>query len=158
MDPVVKWAAALCVAAVGCTALQILAPKGGMGRIFRLITAAFFLCCMASPLLSANSLINLDIGDMPSEVSNDIIKERVKEQFEAQVNEALGRVAEQTLNNYDIKLSKIEVNMDTGEGGSIYINGVVLYLDKQYRSKAIQAKQIMEERLNVEVTVLISDD
>ncbi|MDD3692449.1 MAG: stage III sporulation protein AF [Oscillospiraceae bacterium] len=155
MDAVVKWASALCVAAITCTALQILAPKKGMGRIFRLITAAFFLCCMASPMLSIYSDFNLNVDNVPPEVSADIIKERVKQQFEQQVNVAMTRVAEQTLKNYDIKLSKIDVNMDTGEDGSIYISGVVLYLDKQDRSKAIAAKQILEQRLDVEVTVLI---
>ncbi len=155
MDAVVKWASALCVAALACAALQILAPKKGMGRIFRLITAAFFLCCMASPMLSIYSNLNLNVDNVPSEVSADIIQERVKQQFEQQVNAAMTSVAQQTLKNYDIKLSKIQVNMDTGEDGSIYISGVVLYLDKQDRSKAIAAKQIMEQRLDVEVTVLI---
>ena len=156
MDAVVKWASALCVAAVGCTILQILAPKKGMGRIYRLITAAFFLCCMASPLFSVNSLLNFDIGDMPSEVSDDIMREKVKQQFELQVNTALGRIAEQSLENYGVKFSKIKVNMDRDEYGSIYINGVVLYLDQKQMSKAITAKQVLEERLGVEVTVLTS--
>ena len=155
MGDVIKWAAALCVAAAGCTALQILAPKKGMGRIFRLITAAFFLCCMASPLLSMKSILPIDIEGLPEEVSADAIKERVQKQIESQVNAALKQTAEQTLANYNIKVLKIEVNMDTDEDSRIYISGVVLYLDKQNRSQAITAKQVMEQRLGVEVTVMI---
>ena len=49
MDAVRSWAIALCAAAIGCTLLQILAPKDGMGRIFKLLIAAFFLCCLAAP-------------------------------------------------------------------------------------------------------------
>ena len=62
MNSVSQWAAGLCVAAVGCTALQMLAPKGGLGKLFRLIIAAFFLCCMASPLLSLKDIRGLSIG------------------------------------------------------------------------------------------------
>ena len=37
MDGIKAWAIALCAAAVGCSLLHMLAPKGGMGRLFKLI-------------------------------------------------------------------------------------------------------------------------
>ena len=43
--------------------------------------------------------------------------------------------------------------MDTGEDGGIYITKIILYLDKQNTANAIAAKQVMEQRLGVEVTV-----
>ena len=155
MDEVTKWAAALCVAAVGCAAMQMLAPKGGLGRLFKLITVAFFLCCMVSPLLSMKSILPLQMDGMPEEVSADVLQERVKAQFKDQVTAAMQKVAEQTLANYHIPLAKVEVGMDTKEDGSIYINSVTVYLDKQNSAKAIAAKQVMEQRLGVEVNVKI---
>ncbi|HBT63775.1 MAG TPA: hypothetical protein DEB10_03815 [Ruminococcaceae bacterium] len=158
MNEVTKWAATLCVAAIGCTALQMLAPKKGMGNIFKMITAAFFLCCLVSPLLSMKSILPLNINSIPNEVSADIIEEQVKKQFEEQVTAALQMKVDQTLKNYDILLLKVEINMDTGEDGSIYISGVVLYLDKQSRLKAVAAKQVAEELLGTEVIVLVQED
>ena len=65
---------------------------------------------------------------------------------------------EQVFKNYGIVLTKVEVNMDIRESQSIYINNVVLYLDKQSRLKAIQAKQLAEEILGIEVTVSIDGE
>ena len=56
MDGIKAWAIALCAAAVGCSLLHMLAPKGGMGRLFKLIIAAFFLCCMIAPLMNLKSM------------------------------------------------------------------------------------------------------
>ncbi|HHV51284.1 MAG TPA: hypothetical protein GXX54_06210 [Clostridiales bacterium] len=158
MSGITQWAAALCVAAIGCTALQILAPKKGMGNIFKLIIAAFFLCVMISPLLAGRSILNLDFNDISSEISADAIQIRVAEQFKNQVTSAVKAKMEQVFKNYGIVLTKVEVNMDIRESQSIYINNVVLYLDKQSRLKAIQAKQLAEEILGIEVTVSIDGE
>ncbi|MDD2361917.1 MAG: hypothetical protein PHH84_03015 [Oscillospiraceae bacterium] len=155
MDSITRWAGALCFAAVGCTAFQILAPKKGMGKIFRLLTAAFFLCCLASPLLSVKSIIKIDFKNLPRVASTYDIQEKVKEQFKSQVNAALELTARQTLSEQNIELGKIEANIDIDEDSRIYINGVVLYLDKQSRSMSLTAEQLMEERLGVDVTVMI---
>ncbi|MDD4546817.1 MAG: hypothetical protein PHR24_05925 [Oscillospiraceae bacterium] len=155
MDGITKWAAALCFAAVGCTAFQILAPKKGLGNIFRLITAAFFLCCLASPLLSVKSIEDINFDNLPRAVSADDIQHKVKQQIKSQVNTALELTARQTLSEHNIELGKIEANIDIDEDSRIYINGVVLYLDKQNRSLSLTAEQLMEERLGVEVTVII---
>lgn len=56
MDGIQGWAAALCVAAIGCALMQMLAPKDGLGRIFKLMLGAFFLCCMVMPLLQMGSI------------------------------------------------------------------------------------------------------
>lgn len=158
MDDITKWAAALCVAAIGCTALQMLAPKKGLGSIFKMITAAFFLCCLAVPLLSMNSILSLNIDSLPREVAAGEIEERVQKQFEEQVASALKVKLEQAFKNYNITLTEIEVNMDTGEDGSIYINEVVLYLDKQSQSEAIAAKQLAEDLLGIDVTIMIAEN
>ena len=158
MNEVVKWAAALCTAAVGCTALQMLAPKGGLGKLFKLITAAFFLLCLVSPLLSMKNLTSLSLDSLPSEVSGEVLQERVQAQFEQQVNAALLETANNALKNYDIQAAKMSVLMDTGEDGGIYITKITLYLDKQNASQAIAAKQVMEQRLGTEIKVEILPD
>ena len=73
MNSITQWAAGLCVAAVGCTALQMLAPKGGLGKLFRLLIAAFFLCCMVSPLLSLKDIRALSVDKLPEEVSASLV-------------------------------------------------------------------------------------
>ena len=47
------------MAAIGCALMQMLAPKDGMGKIFKLMLGAFFLCCMTMPLLQLRSILSL---------------------------------------------------------------------------------------------------
>lgn len=155
MGSVTAWAAMLCTAAIGCTVMQILSPKKGMGEIFKLIVAAFFLCCMVSPLLSMKNILSLDWQTTRQEVTAEELDARVRKQFESQVATALSRTANDLLEPYHIPVAKIEAKMDTDEQGSIYITKVVLYLPKKYRSQAALAKQVLENGLGTDVEVII---
>lgn len=153
MDAIRAWAAALCVVAVGCALMQMLAPKGGLGRVYKLLIAAFFLCCMIAPLLGLRSLKDLDLSLLPEEVSADLLQERVNDQLERQIDAALQQVTKDTLKNYQIEVQKVAAQTDTSDDGRIYIRQVTLYLDKQNLRKAQQARQVMEQRLGVDVIV-----
>ena len=79
MDGIKGWAAALCVAAIGCALMQMLAPKDGLGKIFKLMLAAFFLCCMAMPLLELGSITSLHVDSLPGDVTNELLQEKVED-------------------------------------------------------------------------------
>lgn len=151
MDSVKGWAAMLCAVALGCALLQMLAPKEGLGRIFKLIAAAFFLCCLVTPLLSLKSLTRLSVDFLPEEVRADVLQERVNEQVLRQIDAALQRVTTEALEGRNIKVEKVEAQTDTSEDGSIYIERVILYMDKQNIKNAMTARQVMEQRLGVTV-------
>ena len=153
MDGIKAWAIALCAAAVGCSLLHMLAPKGGMGRLFKLIIAAFFLCCMIAPLMNLKSMTQLDIDALPEDVRADVLQERVNGQVERQINAALLRVTNDTLKNYNTQAEKVVAKTDTSADGSIYIRQVVVSLDKKNANRAAEVRQILESRLGVDVTV-----
>ena len=153
MDAVRSWAIALCAAAIGCTLLQILAPKDGMGRIFKLLIAAFFLCCLAAPLLQIKNLTRLDFSGLPDEVASGVLQQRVNEQAVSQINAALGEIAGHAVERYGIEMEIIAVETDTSADGSIYIRQVVVSLDKKNANRAAEVRQILESRLGVDVTV-----
>lgn len=77
MDGIKGWAAALCVAAISCALMQMLAPKDGLGKIFKLMLGAFFLCCMAMPLLELGSITSLHVDSLPGDVTNELLQEKV---------------------------------------------------------------------------------
>ena len=153
MDGVKEWAAALCVAAIGCALLQMLAPKEGMGRLFRILIAAFFLCCLVTPLLSICKISSLTVDWLPDEVQSEMLQEEVNNQLEEQINAALMRVAKEKLAAYDIQVEKIAAITDTSETGSIYIERVVLYLDEKNQANSITARQVMEQELGLTVDI-----
>lgn len=158
MEAIKSWAVALCAAAVGCSLLHMVAPKNGMGRIFRLITAAFFLCSLLAPLMTLKHIRPLAQLELPESVTADTLQERVNSQIERQINAALLRVTNETLKNYGTKAEKVEAKTDTSADGGICITQIVLYMDKQHFHDAIAAKQVMEKRLEVEVLIQEADD
>lgn len=153
MEAVKSWAAALCVVAIGCTLVQYLAPKGGMGRIFRILIAAFFLCCLVSPLLSIKGLSSLPLDMLPEEIQADMLQEKVNEQLERQIETAVEGIVQTALDNYHLEAEKIETITDTSEDGSIYMKQIILYLDKQSLSQAATVKQVLEQRLETPVVL-----
>ena len=153
MDGIKDWAAALCVAAIGCALMQMLAPKDGMGKIFKLMLGAFFLCCMTMPLLQLRSISGLDVGSLPSEVTNELLQEKVDAQLRRQVETTVRQLAEKALESRGVKAEKIAVTTDTSEDGGIYIQQVTIYLDKQNKPKALAAREVLEQQLGVSVVL-----
>ena len=153
MDSIKAWAAALCVAAIVCAMLQMLAPKEGTGKIFKLILSAFFLCCLIMPLLNAGSLTRLDISALPGEVQAELLEERVNQQLMRQVQETVEQLSRTVLESSGVEAEKIEVKTDTSEEGSIYIQQVTVTLDKQSKPKALAAREVLEKQLGVNVVM-----
>lgn len=153
MDSIKAWAAALCIAAIVCAVLQMLAPKEGTGRVFKLILSAFFLCCLIMPLLKAGSLSRLDISFLPGEVQAELLEDRVNQQLVSQVQATVERLTETVLDSSGVKAEKIEVKTDTSEEGSIYIQQVTITLDKQSKPKALAAREVLEKQLGVSVVI-----
>lgn len=94
MDGIKGWAAALCVAAISCALMQMLAPKDGLGKIFKLMLGAFFLCCMAMPLLELGSITSLHVDSLPGDVTNELLQEKVDAQLRRQVEATVRQMAE----------------------------------------------------------------
>ena len=153
MDAVKAWAAGLCAVSMGCVLLKMLAPKGGMGKLIHLIIAAFFVCCFAAPLMKLTALEEWELPELSSSTQAQALEQIVTQQLERQIDTALGETARTVLSNYGIEMTKISAQTDTSEDGGIYITRITLYLDKQNISQAAAAKQVMEQRLGMEVFV-----
>lgn len=153
MGSIKAWAAALCIAAIVCAVLQMLAPKESTGKVFRLILSAFFLCCLILPLLKAGSLDRLDISFLPAEVRAELLEDRVNRQLMSQVEKTVEQLARTILDSSGVTAEKIQVKTDTSEEGSIYIQQVTITLDKQSKPKALTAKEVLEKQLGVSVAV-----
>ncbi len=153
MDGIRAWSAALCVVALGCSAVQLLAPKVGTGRIFRLIVATFFICCMVMPMLTWRASVSLDIGSLPDEVRADLLEEEVNRQLTAQVEKTVDSLARETLSARGATAKKITVYTDTSERGGIYIEQVTITVDKQTVPIAKAAGEVLAEQLGATVTV-----
>ena len=157
MGGIQEWAAALCVAAIACSLLQLFAPKNGTGKILRLIITGVFLCCMLAPLLQLKAVGSLELPDLPNGVDGEVLDRKIEEQLKRQVSQAVQQLSQRLLEKQKMTAEKIEVKVDTAENGSIYIEQVIVYLDKQSSSRATTARLLLQQELGVSVMVVRAD-
>lgn len=154
MDGIRTWCATLCLAALGCTAVQLLAPKGGLGRVYRLAVHTFFLLCMLTPLTRIDSLGSLSVEHLPESVVTDVLEDTVTRQLETQVREAVTSLMNEAMSERGVQAKKIEVETDISVGGDIYIQHVTVTVDKQNVPQAKLAGEVLSTRLKVPVEVI----
>lgn len=153
MDGIRAWSTAVCLAALGCAAVRLLAPKAGAGKLFHLITATFFLCCLISPLLDYRLLADWEVEDLPPAVVDEVLEETVTEQLHRQVKDTVTALAEEALAARRVTAKKIEVTTDSLESGGIYIQQITITVDKQSMPTALVVGEVLETQLEAPVAV-----
>ncbi len=153
MSEIRAWSAAVCMAALGCTAIRLLAPRAGSGKLFSLITASFFLCALALPLLNIYSLPELEIDLLPPDVVTELLEERVTEQLTEQVEAAAVAFVDEAMATRNIISKKVEIITDTSESGGIYMKQITIYVDKQSVPIAAVVREVLEKQLETTVVV-----
>ncbi len=157
MNGIRAWSAAVCMAALGCSAVRLLAPKAGSGKLFSLITASFFLCALALPLLNMSSLPELEMDLLPPDVVTGLLEERVTEQLTEQVEAAAVTFVEEAMAARNITPKKVEVMTDTSESGGIYMKQITIYVDKQSVPIAAVVREVLEKSLETTVVVKMEE-
>lgn len=156
MSEIRAWSAAVCMAALGCSAIRLLAPKAGSGKLFSLIIASFFLCALMLPLLHIHSLPELEIDLLPPDVVTGMLEERVTEQLTKQVEAAVVAFVNDAMATRNITSKKVEIVTDTSESGGIYMKKITIYVDKQNVPVAAVVREVLEKQL--ETTVVLKTE
>ena len=148
------WGGTLCVAALGCTAVQLLAPTGGVGKVFRLVVNTFFLCCMLMPLCTAGRFTALNMDVLPKAVVSELLADTVTEQLQTQVCDTVETLVRQALTERGVEAEKIEVHTDISEDGGIYIQQVAVTVDKQTVPMAKLAGEVLAKQWDTPIEVI----
>jgi hypothetical protein len=143
------------MAALGCSALRLLAPKV-CGKVFGLVVSSFFLCALVAPLMNLNAVAIPDFSGLPSDASNALLQDRVNAQLCEQVERAVQVVAEEALSIRNAAAKKVDVTTDISADGSISIEQVTLVVDKQTVPIAAVVREVLERQL--ETTIVIKTE
>lgn len=152
MESLKTWAFTVCVAALVCTAIQMLVPKKGTGRVFRMVMTAAFLLCMIYPLadglpLSLPSWDNDKTAD-DSELE-DVLEQQLCDQIEAAVIQYCGEQG--------FSPQKVQTVTDISSEGRIYMKRILIYTDKQDAEKALLVKRYLEQDSDITVEVIAAE-
>ncbi len=153
MNEIRAWSAAVCMAALGCSAIRLLAPKAGSGKLFSLITASFFLCALVFPLLNIRSLSEPELNLLPPDIVTGLLEERVTEQLTEQVKAAAVAFTEEALAARNVSPKKVEVMTDTSDSGGIYMKQITIYVDKESVPLAAVVREVLEKSLGTTIVL-----
>ncbi len=157
MEQLREWCRYICFAAIGCSAIQLLIPKGRTGKLFRLLTLTFFLCSMILPFFKLTSSLPLNIEFLPEDIVSEQLSDKVTEQLRGQVEQVVKQVAEDCLANRGVTAEKIVVQTDIADSGSIYIQQVTVFVDKQSLAAALPIRDVLKTQLETTVYIQVSE-
>lgn len=157
MESVRTWGVSICCAAVGCAILQMLAPRGGLGKLLELIGALVFLGCALSPLATLPSLDWQSVPSVPlsDTAKSELLQAQLLRQIDEPLQQAVQREGAAALSSYGLAAEKIEAVTDMGADGGIYISKIAVTLTKSQAVRRTAVIQILRERFQVEVEVTV---
>ena len=153
MNGLKAWSIAICMAALGCAAIRLLAPKAGSGKLFSLITSSFFLCALLLPAFQLFSLPSLEVELLPESVVSELLAERVQTQLHEQVESAVTALVETALRERGITAEKVDVITDISEDGGIYMQQVTVQVDTRDAPQAAVIREGLEAQLQTTVVI-----
>lgn len=152
MNDIRAWSTAVCMAALGCSALRLLAPKT-CGNVFSLVVSSFFLCALVLPVLQFYTVSSPDISFLPPEIQSDLLQEKVNTQLQEQVKEAAESLVNEAMAVRGISAKKVEVTTDISTEGGISMKQVTILVDKQTVPIAAVVREVLERQLVTTVVI-----
>lgn len=153
MNSIKAWSMAVCMAALGCAAIRLLATKTGSGKIFQLMTSTFFVCALILPLSKLVVFVSPHMEWLPSAMVDDLLDERVQEQLITQVRERVTALITTTLSEQGVTTEKITVTTDISPSGAIYMKQIIVCVDKQNVARATAVREVLETQLQTTVVI-----
>ncbi len=152
MSVLQEWAAAMCGIGVGCAVLSMLCPAGRMRRVFGVLTAVLFLCCMLSPVKALVGLAT-ELFSLPEETEVSLeLSDKVNEQAESVLTQTLLRDADERVGDI-ATVKKVTLCRDKTRTDRIYIERVRVTLDREDMAVASAVRKTLEQAWGVPVEV-----
>ncbi len=152
MTAIQDWASSVCALGIGCAVLKMLCPAGAMRRVFGVLTAVIFVCCLLSPFTTMLESVK-DLFAIPRTASPSYeLSDAVNEQAVAVIEEALLVDARSRLQDTaDVK--SVTVIRDTMREDSIYIKRVLVTVDGEDHASSFKIRATLQSAWGVDVEV-----
>ena len=150
MEQLKQWAVMICAVAVLCAMLHMLAPNSKMEKPFKLVLGLFFLCCFFSPLLIDITSFAIAPESVESSINkqSNTFSETVQKQVEEAFKKKISGQIEAILKDFPVKTEKINVLINTTEGGGIYITQIEIFIQADFHLQDFEdIKNKLEEKV-----------
>ena len=155
MEAVKDWVVGVCAAAMVCTLLDLLLPRGKTEKAAKLVTAMFFLCAMLVPV--ASGWKELDWEDVTEAGGEGLSMEELEKKVGEQVLEVSGRSMEESvakaLRESGIEAEKISVRMHIDREGYISMERTDIFLTEKDAGRKEEVRKKIEAFTGATVNV-----
>lgn len=155
MENVISWATSVCAAALGCSAVLMLAPKGALGKTFRLVVSAVLLVCMVKPIASIALPDWSSWKTLTDPTTSTALDKTVETQLCAQIEQT---VADLCLERYGDIVEKVVAVTDISHDDVIYMKHVRVCLKQDAAHKAASVKQYIEQETGLFAEMELSNE
>lgn len=155
MEEITQWANAVCVVAVVCSIIELVAPKGEINKMINFILGLFLVVSVLFPVANSLKLDNFRIDKMEN-YSQNFTFQMDTDNLTIQVGKsAIEKLIANALDQQNINYKKIIVNMDSSTGDSIDIIRAEIYVDKSYRNNLIRVQDIVEKSIGIKPSIYV---
>lgn len=126
----------ICVAALACSFVSIVAPQGSTNRILNTVLGAFILCSMIVPIKNAVTDFNVNVEVAQS--SDDLVATADEAYNNAVLTETKALLESrlcELLSENGINVEEVSITLAVNENNGIYIDSASIYILKKDESK-----------------------
>lgn len=150
MTELSSWAAVICIAAVICEVLELLAPSSRMDGVLRFVFGGFMLCAIVLPLTE----LDIDLGTIPETDSMSLsAASEIDEMSEEYLKSGISDLVKTELKELNAEAEEISVEMDIDEDNCINMIRIKLKMSKDYSELYEKIKTKISEDLGLECEI-----
>lgn len=152
MNVISSWAIVICIAAVICGVLELLAPSTRMDSILRFVFGGFMLCAIIIPITN----IDLDLTSIPQ--SEEIVNSAesstaYNDKSIDYVKDSISSLVKSTLEKISVTPEEIFIDMDIDEDSCINMITVRLKISSKDLQLVGKIKQTIQDELGLECKI-----
>ncbi len=155
MEQITQWATTVCIVAVACSLIEILAPSGEASKMINFVLGLFLVVAVLLPVGNSLKSGELRLDNIEFSQNSTTLPEKTADLTITVGESAVENLIINALQQEKIEYKKITVNMDSSTGDSIDIIRAEICVDKSYRNKLVQVQSMVEENTGIKPTVYV---
>lgn len=161
MDGLQQWAFSICASVLIAGVFSILAPKGSMEKLLRLVVSVFLIMALFSPFIKSGKLTLPSFSEQDAagqyEDAKDL-EQAINEQMAKQMEASIKGQITACLKKNGADGAKVRVSMDIDSDGRIKMNEIMILISDSDRAKRQEIRQAVKNELGLNVTVLLESE
>lgn len=151
-----QWAVSVCASGIIGTIFSMIAPKGSMDKILKLMISVFLFTSIVAPFLSGEKLdfdLSADGAAQSQDISEDVMWEEANQLTLRTTQKSIENGIGDFLKRHSCAEYKVKVQLHVDENQYVQLDGAELYLTAADSSRGDELKQLTEADFQLPVTI-----